>query len=83
MHAGTGSQERGTATAEPAAATECEHEPDAGTAYTSTGLKADLRRQLDYPAEAQCCKCGQWIRKEQYAVSGPDARWHLKYPEPV
>jgi hypothetical protein len=74
------------AAAEPVtrpAPNECEHEPDAGTAYTSTGLKADLRRTLDYPVEAQCRTGRRWIRKEQFAVTGPDAKWRLKYPERI
>lgn len=60
----------------------CDHNPDPSTAYTSTGLKASLRHTLSQPVEAQCLHCGQWIRCEQYAVTGPDPMWHLKYPEP-
>lgn len=58
----------------------CEHDPDPDTAYTSAGLKANLRRDFDVAVEAQCRACGEWIRREQRAVTGPDPDWHLKYP---
>lgn len=68
-------EETAVAPTEPTAA-ECEHEAEAGTAYATTGLIADLRREDDYPADAKCLNCGQWIRRDELA-----APWRLKYPE--
>lgn len=76
----TGPADVGQADA-PAAALDCDHQPDPDTAYTSTGLPADLRYRFNDPVEARCLLCGKWIRCEQYAVTGPDPVWHLKYPE--
>lgn len=79
-----GSTEDGQVLPEPAGpggSPACDHNPDPSTAYTSTGLKANLRITLSLPVEAKCLHCGQWIRCEQYAVTGPDPVWRLKYPE--
>lgn len=65
----------------PAAARQvCAHEPQPGTVCTSTGLVDDLRRPLDYPAEAVCGHCGEPIRREQRELANPGKRWQLKYP---
>lgn len=55
---------------------QCAHDPEPGTVYTTTGLPADLRRKYDYPADAKCTHCGQWVRCPE--LGGP---WGLKYPE--
>jgi hypothetical protein len=60
---------------------ECRHDPDPGTAYTTTGLPVDLRFEQDAPVDALCLNCGQWIRCDRYAPSGSTPAWRLKYPE--
>lgn len=57
----------------------CQHVPDPRTAYTRTGLEADLQRQGDYPAEAQCRRCAAWIQAAEY--KGERTPWQLKYPD--
>lgn len=59
----------------------CQHDPDPDSAYTTTGLKAVLRRDVDVPVETRCLACSQWIRREQRSAAGPDPAWHLKYPD--
>lgn len=56
----------------------CNHDPDPGTAYTTTGLPADLGRKFDFPADAKCQECGQWLRLD--AIDSPP---RLKYPDEV
>lgn len=40
--------------------------PQKDTAYTVTGLKADLLDPRDYPVEAVCLECGRPVRRNKY-----------------
>lgn len=67
------------ATGKGTAAAWCRHEPEEGTVYTATGLKASLTRRSDFPVEAVCAKCSLPIRRKQYEVTHPGGDWRLKY----
>lgn len=64
---------RGQATPDPR---QCAHVPEPDTAYSVTGLPVTLHHPSDYPADAKCRTCGQWLRLD--AIGAPAA---LKYPE--
>jgi hypothetical protein len=54
----------------------CEHSPQSGTLYTTTGLPASTSRRDDFPIEAMCAKCSRPIRRPR----GDDPVWEPKYP---
>lgn len=65
-----------TATRTEPGAPECAHEPEAGTTYSVHGLPVTLRHASDFPADAKCRLCGQWVRCVEIGTA-----WHLKYAE--
>ena len=57
-----------------------EHQPQAGTIYTSGGLPVTgkLDHYSGYPVDAMCLVCGEPIRRERFFAIGPAGDWQLK-----
>ena len=53
---------------------EHEHAPKPGTAYSASGLPANLSFKGHYPVEAHC-SCGFMIRLEHIGLPGDGSKW--------